>query len=70
MRTGTEAVIAEAIDMTGAWEILARRHEAPSVANVMRLEREFVSCKMSPIESVEKFIISEIESPRTPCSRG
>ena len=49
-------LIAEAIDMTEAWEILARRHEAPSVAKVMRLEQEFVSCKMSPIESVEKFI--------------
>jgi len=49
-------LISAAVDMTEAWEILARRHEAPSVANVMRLEQEFVSFRMSPTESIEKFI--------------
>jgi len=42
--------------MTEAWEILVRRYEAPSVANVMRLEQEFVSFRMSPTEPIEKFI--------------
>lgn len=36
-------LISEAIDMSEAWDIVVRRHEASSVANVMRLEQEFVS---------------------------
>jgi len=46
----------EAVDMTEAWEILTRRYEAPSVANLMRLEQDFATFRMGPTESVDKDI--------------
>jgi len=49
-------LISEAVDMTEAWEILARRQKAPSAANKMKLEQEFVSFRMSANEPIEKFI--------------
>ena len=49
-------LISKAMYMSDAWEILAHRHEAPSVGNVMTLEQEFVSVRMSPDEPVEKFV--------------
>ena len=49
-------LISEAVDMTEAWDILTRRYEAPSVANIMRLEQEFATLRMMLTESVDKFI--------------
>jgi len=42
--------------MSEAWEILTRRYEASSLANMMRLEQEFATFRMGPTETVDKYI--------------
>lgn len=51
-----QQIISEAMDMTEAWQILARTHEAPSTANISTLEYEFITVKMIPGEPIQKFI--------------